>query len=315
MRCAGRPTIFSRRRIRHRRSAGKPELRDFTWPVAVYALSTRFLDWKMWVFTPAGHRGGVALPMACASVLSRLSSRLHFVSSRQSFRMGLQQFHVHYLNFIVPTSGPSPVFADLVPIFVTAVQAPMFLILAFGVLAIASFDSPAHRGRLRHPGRRGDHARQLCLRTREHRRAEQYRVVSVFPHVAGACRWFLRGFCFWWLNNRGAVSHKKWTRWITRGILAMLLCAALYFTSVKEKQLPDAIDAELNPPGLVICPAVPVANLYAMAREVKKVADAQHADLLIVGGGDRQKHVDVRHPRPARHRDDISPISSGAPSG
>ena len=109
--------------------------------------------------------------------------------------------------------------------------------------------------------------------------------------------WLALPVVFAWLLFLASYQpQKKWAVWITRGVLAMLLCAALFFQNIKQKHLRDAIDSELNPTGFVICPAVPVANLYAIAREVKKVADAQHADLLIVGGGDRQKHVDYAIP-------------------
>ena len=180
--------------------------------------------------------------------------------------------------------------------FITGVQAPRFLVLAFGVVAVF-----------------------LLIRLR---------IAAVCAIVAGAAI-MLVSFAYervsigepsntasypysrMWLalpvvfrmalvsgisSPASSSSKRKWTVWITRGVLAMLLCAALFSQVIKEKHLPDAIDSELNPTGFVICPAVPVANLYAIAREVKKVADAQHADLLIVGGGDRQKHVDYAIP-------------------
>jgi hypothetical protein len=76
----------------------------------------------------------------------------------------------------------------------------------------------------------------------------------------------------------------------------VLASSAFFIATMKHRQLPDAIDTELNADGLVICPAVPVSNLYAIAREVKRIADDQHADLLLVGGWDREKHVDYAIP-------------------
>jgi hypothetical protein len=259
-------------------------------PVAVYAMLSRFFDWKMWVFTPLG----IAAAMPYPWYVHQFYHVYHpdYVLYLRDYHFGHgHSYFTSFLNFAAPTSGPSPVFADLVPMFVTGVQAPRFLILAFSVVA-------------------------GCLLIR-------LRIAAVCAMLAGAAimfasfafervsigepsntasypysrMWLALPVLFAWLlflvNYRpwALFAGMKWTKWLMRGTLAMLLCAALYFLRVKERQLPEAIDAELDTPGFVICPAVPVANLYAMAREIKKVADAQHADLLIVGGGDPQKHI------------------------
>jgi hypothetical protein len=96
--------------------------------------------------------------------------------------------------------------------------------------------------------------------------------------------------------HRPKQIPQRIARWVSPGTLALLACTAFCVAATKRHELPVVIDAELNPDGWVICPAVPVANLYAIAREVKQIASEQHADLLLVGGGDREKDIDYSIP-------------------
>jgi hypothetical protein len=101
------------------------------------------------------------------------------------------------------------------------------------------------------------------------------------------------------------VNHKPWprlhnspvARWFTRGALAGLVVAAVHVYNFKQQQMPRAVNAEVLATGRVVCPAVPVEDMYAIARELQKIRDATHADLLLVGGGDREK--DIAYAMPA----------------
>ena len=259
-------------------------------PVAVYVSVTQFWDWKMWSFILLGVAVAAPYPWYVHQFYHVYHPDYILYLRDTHFGWGFSNF-IHYLHFASPRSGPSPVFTDLVPIFVPGAWACVFLILAFG--ALAGF---------------------LLIRMR---------IAAVCAVLAGAAvmlvsfayervgigepsntasypysrMWLAVPAVFAWLlfllpqGPRPAAMAPKLTTWISRAYLAILLCTAICIVNFKQKHLPDAIDAELNPNGFVICPAVPVADLYAVAREVKKVADAQHADLLLVGGGDRQKHV------------------------
>ncbi len=264
-------------------------------PVATYALITRFWDWKMWIFTLLGIAMALPYPWYVHQFYHVYHPDYILYLRDTRFGWGYSNF-VHYLNFAMPTSGPSPVFADLVPMFISGVQSPRFVVLAFSLLAAILLI------RLRIAG-----VCALLAGTAIMLVSFAYERVSIgepsntasYPYSR---MWLALPVVFAWLlflmsyQARIPALRTEWAKWITRSVLAMLLCAALILANIKEKHLPDAIDSELNPTGFVICPAVPVANLYAIAREVKKVADAQHADLLIVGGGDRQKHVDYAIP-------------------
>jgi len=87
------------------------------------------------------------------------------------------------------------------------------------------------------------------------------------------------------------VAHSRAWRWITRGALAGLLFAAIQAVGLRSAALPAEISREVNATGSVVCPAIPVAQFYATAREVQKIAEKEHADLVLVGGGDRMKHL------------------------
>jgi hypothetical protein len=259
-------------------------------PVAVYALLTRFLDWKMWVFTTVGIAAALPYPWYVHQFYHVYHPDYILYLRDTPFGFG-RSFFNSYLQFAAPKSGPSPVFADIVPMFITAVQAPKFLVLAFGVIAglllvrlrIAAVCAIIACAAI-----------VLVSFAFERVSIGEESNTASYPYSR---MWLAIPVVFAWLlflvNDRpwARLTATGWTKWISRGALAVLLCAALYFLRAKEKNLPDAIEAELDAPGFVICPAVPVADLYAMAREIKQVADAHHADLLIVGGGDPQKHV------------------------
>jgi len=259
-------------------------------PVAVYALLTRFWDWKMWVFTPLGIAAALPYPWYVHQFYHVYHPDYILYLRDNYFGWGYTFFN-SYLNFAAPRSGPSPVFGDVVPIFVTAIQSPGFLILAFGILAgilLIRLRLAAICAML------AGAAIVLVSFAYERVGIGEPSNTASYPYSR---MWLAMPVVFAWflfLANYGPsawIAGMRWTKWIARGTLVTLLCAAVYLARVKVGQLPEAIDAELDAPGFVICPAVPVANLYAMAREIKKVADAQHADLLIVGGGDQQKHV------------------------
>lgn len=103
-------------------------------PVATYALITRFWDWKMWIFTLLGIAMALPYPWYVHQFYHVYHPDYILYLRDTRFGWGYSNF-VHYLNFAMPTSGPSPVFADLVPMFISGVQSPRFVVLAFSLLA------------------------------------------------------------------------------------------------------------------------------------------------------------------------------------
>jgi hypothetical protein len=224
-------------------------------PVAVYALITRFWEWKMWIFTSLGIAAALPYPWYVHQFYHVYHPDFILYLRNTHFGWGYSNF-VHYLHFAAPTSGPSPVFADLVPMFITSVQAPKFLILAFTLLAafllirlrIAAICAILAGAAI-----------MLISFAYERVSIGEPSNTASYPYSR---MWLALPVLFAWLLF--LASHqpqKKWAVWVTRCVLATLLCAALFFQNIKQKSLPDAIDSELNQTVFVICPAVPVANL------------------------------------------------------
>jgi hypothetical protein len=264
-------------------------------PVAVLAMITRFWDWKMWVMGPLGVAAAAPYPWYVHRFYHVLHPDYILYLRDNVFGWSYANF-IHYLHFAAPSSDASPVFADLVPLFVPGRWACMFLMIAAGALlgfilirmrfaaAIALVISLG-----------------LMIVSFAYERVGigQPSNTASYPYSR---MWLAVPVVFAWLlfvlldGQHSKLIPQKIFRWISPGVLAVLVCSAFCLAEMKHKQLPDAIETELNADGLVICPAVPVSNLYAIAREVKQIADAQHADLLLVGGWDREKHIDYAIP-------------------
>ena len=225
----------------------------------------------MWAFTLLGIAVAAPLSVVCSPVLPTfiiptISSICAIVTSAGGFSN-----FIHYLHFVSPRSGPSPVFTDLVPIFVPGSWACVFLILAFGALAgflLVRLRIGAVCAVL------AGAAVMLVSFAYERVSIGEPSNTASYPYSR---MWLALPVVFAWLLfllpqgwRPVAMTPKLITR-VSRACLAILLCAAICIVNFKQKNLPDAIDAELNADGFVICPAVPVANLrHAIAREGEK---------------------------------------------
>jgi hypothetical protein len=264
-------------------------------PVAVLATITRFWDWRMWVMGPLGIAAATPYPWYVHRFYHVVHPDYILYLRDNTFGWSYANF-VHYFHFAVPGSEASPVFVDLVPMFVPAEWACAFLVIAVGVLAALMLM------RLRIAGviavLIGLGVMFVCF-AYERVGIGQPSNTASYPYSR---MWLAVPAVFAWVlfvlfqGERPKLIPRKIFRWVSTLALAVLVGGAFWTAVVKHRQLPDAIDDELNADGLVICPAVPVSHLYAIAREVKQIADAQHADLLLVGGGDKEKDTDYAVP-------------------
>jgi hypothetical protein len=264
-------------------------------PVAVFALITRFLDWRMWVMGALGIAAAAPYPWYVHHFYHVLHPDYILYLRDNEFGWSYANF-VHYLHFAAPASGTSPVFADFVPVFVPAQWACVFLLILSGALLaliILRLRIAAAVAIVIALG--------LMLTSFAYERVgigEDSNTAS-YPYSR---MWLAVPVIYAWVvfvlfqGQYPKLISQNIGRWSSVGTLAIFVCCAIWIAAIKHRQLPDAIDSELNADGLVICPAVPVSNLYAIAREVKQIADDQHADLLLVGGWDREKHVDYAIP-------------------
>ena len=262
-------------------------------PVWTFTLLTQFLNWRMWLFSPLGLLAAAPYPWYVYHFYHVTHPDYVLYLRDEHFSWG-HRFFTSYIHLAFPTNGPSPVFADFLPPFIPATHAGLFLITLAALLAVAL----AVRLRLA----------ALCsllagiaiiLLSFAYDRVAQG-LPSNTVSYSYSRMWLAIPVLFAWLlfllSTRRKSARVTPRPWLTRTALSLLAVAAIAAAIFNIRRIPDTIDAELNADGFVICPAVPVADLYAMARQIKNAADAQHADLLIVFGDDRQKHIDYAIP-------------------
>jgi hypothetical protein len=270
-------------------------------PVALHAILTRWREWKFWAFSMAGLLVALPYPIYVYQFyyVYHPDYVLHLRGAQ--WRWGYTYYLSYLHQFLTPRFGPSLVLQDLVPFCIPATpasQAGEFLVAAFGIVGLL-----------------------LLIRLRTAALAAGfmgvfftfitfgYDRIRVGAGTNSASYSYSRMFLaipvlFLWLLL--FINHTPWrrvtgtalARWAARGTLAGLTIVALYTYHIRAQQQPDAIreEYEAGLRGGVVCPAIPVDQFYACAREIKKIADATHADLLIVGGGDRNKHISYALP-------------------
>ncbi len=259
-------------------------------PVAMYAIFTRFRQWKFWLFSLTGILAAAPYPYYVYEFYHVLHPDYVIYLRNNVYHWGYEYFTT-YLHFAAPASGPSPVFADLVPLPISAILAPKVLLFAFIALAllllirvrIAAFLAAVSGIAITFISFASERVNQgLPSNTASYSYSRMYLALPVV---------------FAWLLF--LLTEKPWPRFAgtvySRALklvgLAILFFVGLYVFVLKQQQRHAAIIAEVDAPGFVICPAIPVSQIYATAGEVKRIAAAHHADLLIVGGGDRQKNL------------------------
>ena len=268
----------------------------FLAPVAIYALLTSWREWKFWVFGLAGLVVALPYPIYVYQFYYVYHPDYIVYLRGQEFTWSFANFTSYLNSYIAPRFGESLVLKDLVPGPITGRQAPEFMVIVFALLAgllllraRAAALAAAFTGALIVLASFG-YNRLWTTTTSANTASFPYsRMLLALPVL------------FVWLLF--FVNHKPWARfansgalkWAARGTLAGLLVLAVHTMQAREKEMPIAVEREVNASrytsGYIVCPAIPVEQFYATAREVKKVAEATHADFLLVAGGDRQKHI------------------------
>ena len=268
-------------------------------PVAVYALLTSWREWRFWVCGSAGLIAAAPYPLYVYQFYYVYHPDYPAYLRGVNYAWAYSLYNVFLNQFVAPRNGAnSPVLMDLVPLPISGGDAPSFLAAAFATVT----------GMLLIRRRSAGVAAALAgaaftFITFAYERVRTYNGnnSASFPY----CRMYLAlPVVFVWLLF--LVNHTPWTRfantpfsrWITRGALLGMLLAAFHVFNVKQEQIDPPND---DVPGIspnsvlypelrnsVVCQPIPVDQLYAIGREVQRTAEAQKADLLIVGGaGDK----------------------------
>lgn len=254
-------------------------------PVAVYAILTSWREWRFWVCGLAGLLAAAPYPIYVHQFyyVYHPDYVLHFRGFES--RWTYAQFVTFMQQFVAPPVGRSLILTDLVPIPITGEQAARFMVTAFSIVGVLLL--VRRRSAALCAGLAGTLFLFFCFAD------NRVRVGGTNASYAYSRMWLALPIVFVWLLF--LVNHRPWprldgtalNRWLTRGLLAGLLLAGIYAFHAKRQQLPTVVDEEVRAGGT--CPAVPVELIYATAREVQRIAQAQHADLVILGGGDREK--------------------------
>ncbi len=250
-------------------------------PAAIYVFFTTWREWEFWVFGLAG----VIVTAPYLLYVYQFYYIYHpdyVVYLRDKvFTWSFAEFNAYLYRYVAPPYGSSLVLSDLVPIHITGADAPLFVVAAFSAVALLLIL------RLRVAGLAAAFGGALfTIATFGYDRLNDGRPSN--PVTFSYSRMFVAlPVLFVWLLF--LVNATPWPqfftpaviRWAKRGALAGFLVAGIFAVNEKIKMMPAVFrDAVQN---AQICQPIPVERVYAVAREVQKVADAQGADFLAVG--------------------------------
>jgi hypothetical protein len=247
-------------------------------PVAVYAFLTSWREWKFWVFGTAGLLAAAPYLLYVYQFYYVYNDDYRVYLRGKVYDWSFANYYSYLWQAVAPPNGNSVVLADLVPIHITAAQAPLFMAAAFAAVTLllifrlrAAAVAAAFTGVL------------FTLISFAFSRVNDNRGVNpvTFPYA----RMYLGlPVLFVWLLF--LVNHRPWprlsnvpaTRWLARGALVGCLLAGI--TAVREKAagLPALIAYEIR--NAYICRPIPVYELYAVAREVRKAVAAENVSVL-----------------------------------
>jgi hypothetical protein len=208
------------------------------------------------------------------------------------FQWGWSYFVTYWNQYLVRADG-GLVFPDLVPVAIRKADAPFYAAVAFAVLG----GWMVMRGRI--AGLAAGFVAVLLTfvsfgYNRVYATTNGTANTASFPYA----RMYL-AIPVLFVYLLFLANHRPWprlvrspvSRWMTRGAMAGLLVAGLYAFSLKQKELVREIDREVHASGGVVCPQIPIEQFYAVAHELQRIAAENKADLVLVGGGDRWKHL------------------------